>query len=82
MLGRFCTGYRFQDGGKIRSSSRESLTYEDAHGKLTHIEFYPFGQAGCTYYLPDNLSKVEASDLAHRVEVYCKAKGYKLKQSP
>jgi hypothetical protein len=72
----FCPSYYFDDGGVIRRSSRESLTYE-RFGKQMHVDFYYDGSTSYLYYLPKNTNDDERDELVQNLKVYCKRKRYK-----
>ena len=77
LLGPLCPTYRFDDGSVIRRSSRESISYDDAH-KHFDIDFYFNGLDGYEYYLPPNVSENDRRALVEKVEIYCRKKRYRI----
>lgn len=76
LLGPLCNRYRFEDGSRIRWSSRESITFE-RDGTSVHIGRFYDGSGGYEFVIPEGVTASDRHELVQKIDEYCRSKRIK-----
>ena len=73
LLGPLCNRYRFEDGSRIRWSSRESITLSAMARRFTLGVSTTVG-AGYEFVIPEGVTASDRHELVQKIDEYCRSK--------